>query len=153
MEFIPHEIDGDVMILRAEGGLDASNASEFMKQVNAMAEGGFSRLIIDCVDLAHISSVGLGVLFRTHARAAKLGGEVKLCNVSGMPMQVLTCDAIESCVWHLQRCRSGAVVVSQFWLIESRLQQVRSCSQSAHAFVVQLSRRLFQQHLMCPVSP
>ncbi len=90
MEFIPHEIDGDVMILRAEGGLDASNASEFMKQVNAMAEGGFSRLIIDCVDLAHISSVGLGVLFRTHARAAKLGGEVKLCNVSGMPMQVLT---------------------------------------------------------------
>jgi len=90
MEFIPHEIDGDVMILRAEGGLDASNASEFMKQVNAMTVGGFSRLIIDCVDLTHISSVGLGVLFRTHARAAKLGGEVKLCNVSGMPMQVLT---------------------------------------------------------------
>jgi len=89
MEFIPREIDGDIMVLSADGGLDATNATEFVRQIEAMAESGLTRLIIDCSKLTHISSIGLGALIRVHTRAAKQGGEVKLCGVSGVPMQVL----------------------------------------------------------------
>ena len=90
MEFILEEIDGEIMVLRADGGLDASNAAAFIKTVESMASGGINRLIIDCSKLSHISSVGLGALLRLHTRVAKQGGEVKLCGVSGMPMQVLS---------------------------------------------------------------
>ncbi|MDP6479088.1 MAG: STAS domain-containing protein [Phycisphaerales bacterium] len=90
MEFIPEEIDGDMMVLRADGGLDATNAAAFIKEVEAIAGGGINRLIIDCSNLTHISSVGLGALIRLHARVAKQGGEVKLCGVSGVVMQVLS---------------------------------------------------------------
>lgn len=90
MQFVLREIDGDIMVLCADGGLDASNAADLVRQVELLAGSGITRLILDCSKLTHISSVGLGALLRLHARAAKQGGEVKLSGVSGLPMQVLS---------------------------------------------------------------
>lgn len=89
MEFIPQEIDGEIMVLAADGGLDSVNAAAFVRQVEEMVAGGFRQLIIDCGGLTHLSSVGLGTLLRLHARLAKQGGDVRLCGVTGFPMQVL----------------------------------------------------------------
>ena len=89
MEFIPREIDGDIMVLEMDGGLDGENVDGFVTDVLAIVDGGIARLIIDCTRLTNISSLGLGALIRLHARAARYGGDVKLCCISGLPMQVL----------------------------------------------------------------
>ena len=47
MELIAHEIDVDVMILFADGGLNASNAEEFVSDIGELIDGGLRRLIID----------------------------------------------------------------------------------------------------------
>jgi anti-anti-sigma factor len=57
--------------------------------VLAIVDGGIASLIIDCTRMTNISSLGLGALIRLHARAARHGGDVKLCCISGLPMQVL----------------------------------------------------------------
>ncbi|MDP7070384.1 MAG: STAS domain-containing protein [Phycisphaerales bacterium] len=95
MEFIPREIDGDIMVIEADGGLDGTNAARFSDDVLAIVDGGIGRLIIDCARLTHVSSVGLGALIRIRSRAAKAGGDVKLCNVSGLPMQVLHASRLD----------------------------------------------------------
>ena len=89
MEFIPREIDGDIMVLQIDGGLDGGNVEGFVTDVLAIVDGGIASLIIDCTRLTTISSLGLGALIRLHARAARRGGDVKLCCISGLPMQVL----------------------------------------------------------------
>ncbi len=95
MEFIPREIDGDIMVIEADGGLDGTNANQFTDDVLAIVEGGISRLIIDCERLSHVSSVGLGALIRIRSRASKVGGDVKLCSVSGVAMQVLQASRLD----------------------------------------------------------
>ena len=90
MQFTPKEIDGNVMVIEVDGGLDGSNADAFTRDVIGMVEGGVSRLIIDCRHLTSLSSVGVGALIRLHKRAATQGGDVKLCSVPGIVMQVLS---------------------------------------------------------------
>jgi anti-anti-sigma factor len=90
MEFIPREIDGDIMVIEVDGGLDGSNAAQFTCDILAIAQGGISRLIIDCSKMTTLSSIGVGALIRIHARATKAGGDVKLCAVPGLMMQVLS---------------------------------------------------------------
>ena len=90
MEFSPKEIDGDVMVIEIDGGLDGTTAEAFTQDVIRMVEGGVSRLIIDCGKLTTLSSVGVGALIRLHKRASLQGGDVKLCHVPGVVVQVLS---------------------------------------------------------------
>ena len=59
MEFIPHEIDRDVFVLLADGGLNRENAAAFTEDIEKMIRRGFTKLIIDCSSLDYISSSGL----------------------------------------------------------------------------------------------
>ncbi|MCH2132227.1 MAG: STAS domain-containing protein [Phycisphaerales bacterium] len=89
MEFIPHEIDRDVFVLVADGGINRENAQQFTDDVEAMVRNGFSKLIIDCSKLEYISSTGLGTLLVLKKRMKSAGGDVKLCNVKGLVVQAL----------------------------------------------------------------
>ncbi len=89
MQLVPQEIDGDIMVLSVDGGLDGTTAAAFTSDVLAIVDGGVKRLILDCSRLTAVSSVGLGAIIRLHARAARLGGDVKLAGVQGGPMQVM----------------------------------------------------------------
>lgn len=89
MEFIPHEIDRDVFILMADGGINRDNARAFSDDVESMVRNGFNKLIIDCSKLDYISSTGLGTLLVLHKRMKAAGGEVKLCSVKGFVAQAL----------------------------------------------------------------
>lgn len=89
MEFIPHEIDRDVFVLMADGGINRENARAFSDDVEAMVRNGFNKLIIDCSKLDYISSTGLGTLLVLHKRMKAAGGEVKLCSVKGLVAQAL----------------------------------------------------------------
>ncbi|HBZ96793.1 MAG: hypothetical protein CMJ41_00350 [Phycisphaerae bacterium] len=89
MELIAHEIDVDVMILSADGGLNASNADRFVGDIQKLIEGGLRRLIIDCSRLEYISSAGIGVLLGLSRRMREHGGDVKLSSVRGLIVQAL----------------------------------------------------------------
>ena len=89
MEFIPHEIDRDVFVLLADGGLNRENAAAFTEDIEKMIRRGFTKLIIDCSSLDYISSSGLGTLLVLQKRMKTAGGEVKLCSVKGMVVQAL----------------------------------------------------------------
>jgi anti-anti-sigma factor len=90
MEFFIHELDRSVLILSADGGLNADTAAEFVGQLEALIEGGINRIIVDCTHLDYISSYGVGVLVRLHNLLAKHGGDVKIASPKSMVLQALT---------------------------------------------------------------
>ena len=83
MEFHYHDVDRDILIVSADGGLNASTADTFLGSLEALIESGARKVIVDCRQLHHISSSGLGLLLRLHSRLAERGGDVKLANVRG----------------------------------------------------------------------
>jgi anti-sigma B factor antagonist len=89
MEFHYDEIDSDVLIIAADGGLNADTAEQFVSSIEKLIDGGVSRIIIDCAKLTTITSYGLGVLIRLHNRMKQRGGDVKIAAVGGLVPQVL----------------------------------------------------------------
>jgi anti-anti-sigma factor len=89
VEFYYHEIDKDVLILRADGGINKDNAREFVADLEKLVDAGLTKIIVDCEGLDHISSFGIGVLLRVHKRIAKLGGNVKLAGIHSGLVRIL----------------------------------------------------------------
>ncbi len=89
MEFFYHELDRDVLILAADGGLNADTASDFVKQLEALVDAGVKKIIVDCTGLDYISSYGIGVLMRLHKKLTKHGGDVKIASPKGFVLKVL----------------------------------------------------------------
>ncbi len=89
MEFYYHEIDKNVLILRADGGINSDNAAQFVRDLEALVDAGMSQIIVDCSGLQHISSYGIAVLLRIHKRLARHGGDVKLAGVHSTIVRVL----------------------------------------------------------------
>lgn len=89
MEFYYDEVDDDVLVLVADGGLNADTAEQFVESVEKLVDAGLTKIIVDCSKLDHVSSFGLGVLVRLHHTLKRHDGNVKVCNVPGMMAQVL----------------------------------------------------------------
>ena len=83
MELYYHDVDRDVLILSADGGLIADTAEQFVGELGRFVELGCRKLIVDCTRLTYISSYGLGVLVRLHKKLASRGGDVKLAAIAG----------------------------------------------------------------------
>lgn len=96
MEFLFREVDGDVLVVSADGGLDGDTAPQFHAELEKLVESGMRKMIIDCTRLTYVSSYGLGVLLRLHKRLAGLGGDVKLAAVPGMVAAVLRVSKLDS---------------------------------------------------------
>ena len=95
MEMYAIEVVGDLMILRADGGLNASTAGQLSEQVTALVKGGVRNIIVDCSKLEIISSIGLGSLL-LHTRSKSAGGEVKLCGLKGSIVQIVRMTKLDS---------------------------------------------------------
>ena len=90
MEFFYHEIDKEILILSADGGLNAETAAEFVKQLESLVDSGLKKIIVDCSHLDYISSYGIAVLVRLHKKLAKHGGDVKVAAARSMVLKALT---------------------------------------------------------------
>lgn len=90
MEFFYHELDRNVLILAADGGLNRENARQFVGELEKLIDVGVTRIIVDCTRLDLISSFGAGVLIRLHNKLAKHGGDVKIAGVQGAVLKALT---------------------------------------------------------------
>ena len=89
MEFYYDDVDSDVLVLKADGGLNARNAEGFVEDLEKLVDAGLRKIIVDCSELDYISSFGLGVLVRLHGRLARNGGNVKIASVKGMIVEVM----------------------------------------------------------------
>ena len=95
MEFYYDSVDGDVLIIVADGGLNADTAEQFDQEVGKLVEAGLTRIIIDCGKLDYLSSSGIGMLIRVHGRMKSRGGDVKICSVKGLVSQVLQLSRLD----------------------------------------------------------
>ena len=89
MQFHIDEIDRDVLILQADGGLNGQTAPQFLGELEKVVDAGIRKVIVDCTKLNYVSSYGLGVLLRVHKRLRKRGGDVKICCVKGVVNEIL----------------------------------------------------------------
>ena len=89
MEFYYDEVQDDVLIVKADGGLNAQTADQFVESLEKMVDGGLRKIIVDCSALEHISSYGLGVLIRLHKRLDEQAGDVKFAAVKGVIVDIL----------------------------------------------------------------
>jgi anti-sigma B factor antagonist len=90
MEFYYHELDESVLILAADGGLNADTAKQFVGQLETLVDAGVKKIIVDCTHLDFISSYGIGVLVRLHNKLAKRGGDVKIAGAKSTVLSALT---------------------------------------------------------------
>ena len=89
MEFYYKDVEKDVLILSADGGLNADNADEFVRELETLVESGIRKLVVDCSKLSYISSYGVSILVRLRSKLAKRGGEVKLASVQNSIVTLL----------------------------------------------------------------
>jgi anti-anti-sigma factor len=89
MELYYHEVDRSVLILSADGGLNADTAGELVAQLESLIDAGVTKIIIDCTNLTFISSYGIGVLARLHNKLARQGGDVKIAAAPSRVLQAL----------------------------------------------------------------
>ncbi len=89
MEFYYDNVDSDVLVIKADGGLNAQTAEGFVEDLEKLVDAGLRKIIVDCSELDYISSFGLGVLIRLHGRLARHGGNVKIASVKGMIVEVM----------------------------------------------------------------
>jgi anti-sigma B factor antagonist len=82
------DVDG-ITVVDLSGRLDSAVAGEVMDKLNALVNGGATKLVINLKDLAYISSAGL----RSILVAAKLvqtsNGSMRLCEPTGRVSQIL----------------------------------------------------------------
>jgi anti-sigma B factor antagonist len=68
----------DIVSVVVSGRLDEENCHYLFDCIEQLIEEGRSKVILDCARLEYVSSMGLGMLVRVHARMSKHGGDVKL---------------------------------------------------------------------------
>lgn len=81
MEFITLRI-GDNLILKLDGTLDAAAATEFEDRFLKLIRDGFRQIVMDCAELAGLSSAGLRSLLKVTRELNSLGGRVTLHSLS-----------------------------------------------------------------------
>lgn len=79
LDFYYHELDETILILRADGGMNADNAGQFVGDLEKLVDAGIRKIIVDCSGLGHISSFGIGVLLRVRKRLARPQMSTALC--------------------------------------------------------------------------
>lgn len=84
-----NETDPSIVILHADAELNEQTSSRVVDHIEELADRGVQRIIVDCTDLTHVSSFGLGVLIRVHHRIRKRGGMLVLADVKGMAFDAL----------------------------------------------------------------
>lgn len=90
-----HEDNPAIHVVDIEGNLDGETAEYFFKCIEATIDEGRTKLIVNCVKLEYISSLGLAMLMRVHARMKKLGGDVRVARLEGVVADALSISGFD----------------------------------------------------------
>lgn len=80
----------DIVAVVLSGKLTEENCQYLFECVEEHINEGRTKLILDCGQLDFISSMGLGMLVRVHARMKKIGGDVKLAALQSTVLNILS---------------------------------------------------------------
>lgn len=80
----------DIVVVVLSGKLDSNNSDYLLDCVEEEVLDGSRKVILDCRQISHITSMGLGNLVRVNSRMRKLGGEVKLARLQGPVAQIIS---------------------------------------------------------------
>ncbi len=85
MADIKHRMNGDTLTIELSGHVDSANAADVEKAITAIREENLpSSIVVDCENLAYISSAGLRIILRIK----KSTPDTKLVNVSSEVYEV-----------------------------------------------------------------
>lgn len=91
------ETDGDFVVIRLEGAVDAHTAPKFEEAVEKVIEDGKNKIVVDCQQMTYISSAGLGVFMCFIEEVREEGGDIKICGLSDkvkQPFEILGFESI-----------------------------------------------------------
>lgn len=79
-------VDGErssgVLIAKASGRIDGSNAREFQDALETFLEGEVSSLVLDLEELSYISSAGLRVILLVSKKLQRTSAQFGVCSLS-----------------------------------------------------------------------
>jgi anti-anti-sigma factor len=78
-----------IVLLEAEGVVDAHTAPRLKEALEDWLAEGHPRLVLNASGLEHMSSAGLRVLLYAQREARKLGGEVRLFGANAQVRRVI----------------------------------------------------------------
>ena len=87
MEINVKQVDS-VNVMEFTGNLDTNTAPEAENQINALLDGGASKILVNFENLNYISSAGLRVLLITAKKMMATGGSLKICSLNGTVQEV-----------------------------------------------------------------
>lgn len=80
---------GEVLIMRFAGRLDAATSPVVERKVKAALDGGAHKLVFNFEGVDYLSSAGMRLLLATSKRAASLGGALRVAEVGNEVMEVI----------------------------------------------------------------
>jgi len=107
MHLIEH-IHPDIVILEPRERLTVENEAELREVVRRHLDAGRVRLILDLAHVPYIDSCGLGTIAQTHLSSRRLGGWLRLLNVTGRNHQLLTVTRLLGVIGVYERQREAA---------------------------------------------
>jgi anti-sigma B factor antagonist len=87
---------GDTKVVMLNGKLDTNTTSAVESEINALLDGGASKLLINFEQLSYISSSGLRLLLATAKRLKGSGGDLKVCSLNEMATEVFEISGFSS---------------------------------------------------------
>ena len=73
-----------ILVVELSGQLDTDSAETFFEKLESAIDDGHVNIIFDCRKLQHISSLGFGMMIRSHSRVQRDGGMVRFARLEGM---------------------------------------------------------------------
>ena len=89
MQTFLQERDGELLVVRADGGLNRDTAHQLIEDVGRHVDAGARSVIVDCSGLTVLSSAGIGALLRLHGAMKARGAQVRLAALHGVVAQAL----------------------------------------------------------------
>jgi anti-sigma B factor antagonist len=80
----------DVVVLQPREHVTVDNEADLKEAVGRHLRAGRVRLVLDLANVAYIDSCGLGTIAQTHLNTQRAGGWLKLQNVTGRNLQLLS---------------------------------------------------------------
>lgn len=95
VETYAQEIDGDLLVLTADGGINRGTAQQLVESIGKLVEAGVKNVIIDFSKVDLITSSGISTLLTVHRSMKNRGANVKLAGLHGMVAQVLQLSRLD----------------------------------------------------------
>lgn len=103
------ERQNDITILGLRGRMDSVTSRTVEEKLLSLIDGGERHLIVDCAELAYVSSAGLRVFLMAAKRVTQVKGKMILTTLNQDVQQVFELTGFSSI---LQICRSREEAIS-----------------------------------------